>query len=86
MKRLLIKLLKIIKIKKWPSRLQWKKLPSLLSLKERYFILGFIILIIASSITWFLSYRSTHTIISPKYGGTYKEGLIGNPQYINPIL
>jgi len=73
-------------IKNWPSKAQWKKLPSLLSKKERYFILGLLILAIISLITWGVSYRLSHTILIPSYGGSYKEGLIGSPQYINPIL
>lgn len=73
-------------IKNWPSKAQWKKLPSLLSKKERYFILGLLILAIVSLITWGVSYRLSHTILIPGYGGSYKEGLIGSPQYINPIL
>ena len=76
----------IKKFSKWPSKAQWKKLPSLLSKKERYFILGLLILTIASLITWGISYRLSHTISIPNYGGSYKEGLIGSPQYINPIL
>ena len=73
-------------MKKWPSIIQWKKLPSLLSKKERYFILGLLILIIISLITWIINYRSTYTIAVPKYGGNYIEGIIGGHQYINPIL
>ena len=73
-------------IKKWPSRSQWKKLPSLLSKKERYFVLGLLVLFIASSVAWVIGYRLIHTVLIPNYGGSYEEGLIGNPQYINPIL
>lgn len=72
--------------KKWPSWNQWKKLPSLLTLKERYFVLGLIILIIASLIVWIVNYRNVNTIAVPKIGGSYTEGIIGSPQYINPIL
>lgn len=73
-------------IEKWPSRTQWKKLPSLLSKKERYFILGLLILIIISLISWSLAYKATRTTSAPDYGGNYTEGIIGGPQYINPIL
>ena len=78
--------LKKLNIKKWPSKTQWKKLPSLLSGKERYFILGLGIIVIISLITWRISYQATHTILIPKSGGSYVEGIIGSPQYINPIL
>jgi len=78
--------LRKLNIEKWPSRSQWKQLPSLLSLKERYFILGLLILLIASSVTWYFSYRAIHTTTIPARGGEYTEGIIGSPQYINPIL
>ncbi len=73
-------------LKKWPSRAQWKKLPSLLSKKEWYFVLGLGVLIIASLITWGITYRATRTVAIPQHGGSYVEGVIGSPQYINPIL
>ncbi len=71
---------------KIPSAYQWKKLPSLLSKKERYFILLFFVLIVVSLISWGINYRLTNTIAVPDYGGGFTEGTIGAPQYINPIL
>lgn len=85
-KNLFKKPLKKLGIKKWPSRPQWKKLPSLLSSKERYFILGLGILIIISLVSWYIGFRTTRTVTIPNYGGSYIEGLVGSPQYINPIL
>lgn len=85
-KRFFEKLLQKLNLKKWPSRSQWKRLPSLLSQKERYFVLGLLILLFASLIVWAFGYRATHTTIIPKRGGSYVEGLVGSPQYINPIL
>jgi peptide/nickel transport system substrate-binding protein len=61
-------------------------LPSLFSKKERYFVLGLAILIIASLITWYSNYRLTRMVERPDYGGSYTEGIVGSPQYINPIL
>lgn len=71
---------------KWLSTSRWKKLPSLLNKKERYFVIGLGILAATSLIIWWISYRATNTIIIPRYGGTYIEGIVGSPQYINPIL
>ena len=85
-KNLLKKLFAKLNIKKWPSRYQWKQLPSLFSDKERCFILGFGILAIASLITYYINYQIANTVKIPDYGGVYNEGLIGGPQYINPIL
>ena len=61
-------------------------MPSLLSKKERYFVLGLAILVIASLITWYSNYRLTRMVEKPDYGGSYAEGIVGSPQYINPIL
>jgi len=72
--------------KKFPSWNQWKKLPSLLTIKERYFVLGLIILIVASLVVWIVNYQNNNTLLMPKNGGSYTEGIIGSPQYINPIL
>jgi len=79
-------MLKILKSIKIPSKAQWKKLPSLLSKKECYFIFGLLILLFASAISWGIAHRLANTILIPDYGGNYIEGLVGSPQYINPIL
>ncbi|MDP2934184.1 MAG: ABC transporter substrate-binding protein [bacterium] len=73
-------------IKKFPSWHQWQKVPSVLTKKERYFVLGFLILAIVSLFGWMISYNLKHTILVPNYGGSFSEGIVGNPQYINPIL
>lgn len=80
------KLLHKFNLEKWPSRSQWKKLPFLISSKERYFIIALFVLFAASLLTWHFSYQAKHTTLIPRYGGTYTEGIIGSPQYINPIL
>jgi len=71
---------------KFPSWQQWQKLPSVLSKKERYFILGLSILAVASLLTWLITYNIKHTIIVPNYGGSFREGIVGSPQYLNPVL
>jgi peptide/nickel transport system substrate-binding protein len=73
-------------ISKFPSRQQWQKLPSVLTKKERYFILGLSILAVASLLTWLITYNIKHTIVVSNYGGSFKEGIVGNPQYLNPVL
>lgn len=70
----------------FPSKQQWRRLPSVLSKKERYFILGFFVLIIASLLTWLISYNLINTVIKPNFGGSFKEGIVGSPQYLNPVL
>jgi len=71
---------------KLPSWHQWQKIPSVLTKKERYFILGLGILTIASLLGWMISYNLKHTTAVPAYGGNFIEGIVGSPQYINPIL
>jgi len=71
---------------KIPSWHQWQKIPSVLNKKERYFILGFVFLAIAGLFGWLISYNIQHTILVPAYGGSFSEGIVGSPQYINPIL
>lgn len=36
-------------------------------------------------LTGYAAYRTT-TVLVPDYGGTYREGVAGNPRYINPLL
>jgi peptide/nickel transport system substrate-binding protein len=71
---------------KFPSFHQWQKLPSVLNKKERYFIIGFLILAIASLFGWIIVHKIQTTVIAPNFGGSFSEGIVGNPQYLNPIL
>lgn len=69
-----------------PSWNQWRNLISVLSKKERYFILALLILAAASLLSWLIFHNLKNTIIVPNYGGNFKEGIVGNPQYLNPVL
>jgi len=71
---------------KIPSWHQWQKIPSVLNKKERYFILGFLFLGIISLFGWLISYNIKNTIVVPNYGGSFREGIVDSPQYLNPIL
>ena len=79
---------KLIKklLRKLPSWQQWQRLGSVLSKKERYFILGLSILALASLLTWLIAFNLKDTVIVPNYGGSFKEGTVGSPQYLNPVL
>lgn len=71
---------------RFPSVKQLLYLPKYLSDKEKVLVkrLGFVILacliMLAGSFYW------KHTQIVPKPGGSYIEGLVGAPQYINPVF
>lgn len=71
---------------RWPRWSQWRALPSLLSPRERYIFLSALVLIVFSSLSWFIIDRITNYANAPTRGGSYTEALIGQPRFINPIL
>lgn len=71
--------------RKLPNLKQFKYLSLFLNLKEKVFLRTFIILIVICS-GYFL-FRGYENIASvPAYGGDYTEGIIGQIQYLNPLL
>lgn len=57
-----------------------------LPVRERYMLAGFSALLIVGIVwgtTGLLDRFATHV---PKEGGTYREGMIGQPRFVNPIL
>ncbi len=78
-------LLKLKTNRRFPSPAQWSHLLNFLSARERFALktaaaaaaLSFLALL-----TWGYT---THLAILPAAGGTYTEGLIGTPQFINPL-
>jgi len=73
------------KIKKWPSRDQWKQFFKILTKGQK--IKFFILLLLALISFAFLSitFYFKNTKIEPAFGGIYVEGMVGQPQFINPI-
>lgn len=70
---------------RFPSLAQWSHLPRLLQPKERlpfWSALGVAVLSFVFLLVW--SY-TTSLVSGPARGGTYTEGLIGTPQFVNPI-
>ncbi len=70
---------------KIPSLKQFKYLSLFLNLKEKVFLRIFIVLIIICS-GYFLIKGYQHIDSIPAYGGSYTEGIIGQIQYLNPLL
>lgn len=70
----------------WPSLKQWRRLPHVLNKSERFFIVIFIFLFVASSIALIYGYYQSRTVVVPAEGGQYAEGIVGQPRFINPIL
>lgn len=62
------------------------QLSQILSKKERYLILSFIIVILGSIITIPFSTFYHFTKTAPDYGGSFSEGVVGEPHYVNPLL
>ncbi len=71
--------------RKFPTWKQWKQLPSVLSLTEQRLANAGIWMIMLSIATMIFSFVMTHRIEIPTLGGEYTEGLVGEPQFINPL-
>ena len=65
---------------------QIRLLPKVLSKRERYFLLTFILIIIGSLIAIPFTTYTHFTNPAPEYGGSFSEGLVGQPRHINPLL
>lgn len=85
-KELDTKLIHSLNQKKIPSLKQIKYLPHVLNPKQRLIIKGLIVLIAVSLIFLTSNFYLRNFLPTPTVGGEYVEGLIGAPQYINPLL
>lgn len=75
----------MIKQNKWPSKKQWLQFFRILGKKERIFFATIFVVFIASlSICLHAFYINNTIIVSANYGHI-KEGIIGQPQLINPL-
>ena len=70
---------------KFPKFSQWKQLFKILKGPERIFFLIFSGLLILSAIYLATDFYINNTNVAPAYGGTYREGIVGQPRFINPI-
>jgi peptide/nickel transport system substrate-binding protein len=71
---------------KLPSGKQLKFISKYLSSTERLFVRILIGIIIISLGALSLNFYWSHSTITPKIGGTYTEGLVGSPHYVNPLF
>ncbi|OQX71255.1 hypothetical protein B6D52_02090 [Candidatus Parcubacteria bacterium 4484_255] len=74
------------RIKNLPSLRQLKYLKRLLSQKEKKIIFFLFWLSLISLLGILLSLYFKNSEVQPAYGGIYKEGLVGQPKFINPLL
>jgi len=68
-----------------PSWRQWKQLPSILSISEKRIVGSALIVLVLSFCVSTIGYLAAHRIEIPAVGGEYTEGLVGEPQFINPL-
>ncbi len=61
-------------------------LPKVLSVRERYIIFGLAILAIGTIIAIPFTTYYHYTVEQPAYGGSFSEGIVGEPRFINPLL
>ncbi len=80
-----LQVLKVTRQRTWPTLRQWVEAPRVLSKGEKTAALIALILF-AVSLVWLAGwFIITHRSEVPAVGGTYTEGLIGEPQFINPL-
>ena len=72
-------------LKNYPSRTQWKQFFKVLNKKERRTFSVFLILAIISFSFLTINFYLQHTKVQPALGGSYSEGLVGQPRFLNPI-
>jgi len=72
--------------KSLPSFAQLKVLPRLLSKKEKRTIKISTIIIVICLFSLGSNFYFAHSSLQPAIGGRYIEGLVGAPQYLNPVL
>lgn len=70
---------------KFPKPSQWKQLFKILKGAERIIFLVLVILACAAAIYLAVDFYINNTKLAPAYSGTYTEGVVGQPRFINPI-
>lgn len=71
--------------RKWPNRSEWGCLFSVLNKKEKAMFLFSFLVFLLSLIFIASNFYIKNTTIEPSEGGLYREGVIGQPRFINPI-
>jgi peptide/nickel transport system substrate-binding protein len=71
---------------KWPTGKQWTRFFKILTFRERWIVRSLIFIILGSCLTLLILFYLENTIIEPRIGGEYREGIFGQPRYINPVL
>lgn len=73
------------KIKKWPTKYQWRQFFKTLTKKEKVAFFTFLLLFLFSFIFLSVNFYFKNTEIAPARGGIHIEGVTGQPRFINPV-
>jgi peptide/nickel transport system substrate-binding protein len=72
--------------KKIPSWHQFRQLPKFLNRLEKVQLFLALIILLGSACTLAWRFYIKHSVETPAFGGSYIEGMVGAPFYVNPIL
>jgi len=73
--------------KKWPSKKQWKRLPEILSIREKIIFFSLLVVTFFSFFYTLFALYSEGTAVAPSQGGVYREGFVQTTRWltINPL-
>lgn len=77
--------LSLVASRRWPTWRQWQQLPRLLSAAEKKILRISLIISALSCLTIFGWFIVSHRVVIPAVGGEFTEGLVGAPQFVNPL-
>lgn len=80
------KLIRRINLRQLPKLSQLKYLGSFLTTTEKKIAVGGLIISLFGLLGWTTIFLARHYERTPKVGGEYIEGLVGQPKYLNPIF
>jgi len=72
-------------MKRFPTSSQWKQIFKVLTKKETIVFLVFSVIAICSLFVFLISFYFNNTKVVPDFGGSFTEGVVGQPRLINPI-
>jgi len=71
---------------KFPSKRQWPQFFNLLTKKEKIIFFSLLAIFLASAGFLYSDFYSNNTTVIPAEGGRIRQGFVGQPQFINPLL
>lgn len=72
--------------KELPSKFQWGSLPRVLNRREKIGLFCLVVVFLGSTLFLALSFYLSRTEVKPIEGGIFREGMVGQPRFINPVL